>query len=137
MRLKDYLTAKQVKAYATTARKALEISIKHHWQNSQVTLAQFGKLEKRRAGILSTRLCGLCIFHKENCDICSLGALDDSCFNGEGAYNATFAAYGMLWKSQTRANFAAFIQAEKQMHKVLCSLRGKSLKDIKKMRKLK
>lgn len=131
MNLKDYLTPEQVKAYATTPRKALEISIKHHWQNTQLTEKQFSKLSSLNPNyphlnnMLGIGVCGLCVFNKDNCPKCIITKNNQSCMDDDSLYVSASNAGSGYHRNPTSANWGVFIKAEKKLHKFLCSLRSK------------
>lgn len=118
----EWLTIEQVKKEATTPRKALEISIKHWWQNTTATEKE---LRIYTEGLFKNRpitigLCGLCTYYDGECDDCPLKSCDE---NSE--YHQADIAITNWWYNKTPENFKLWQQAARAMHKKLCSLRKK------------
>ena len=118
MNLKNYLTPAQVKAYATTPKKALAISKKHWWQNSQLTQEQLVKVCSSNRTV-SGKHCGLCAYYK--CSNCLLRG-NHTCSYENSPFDLAHSADIVFYMSPTEANYKAFIEAAKNMHKVLCGL---------------
>ena len=122
MNLKNYLTPKQVEAYATTPKKALAISKKHWWQNTQLTLEQ---LEDLGEVVVLGDSCGLCAHHDGVCPQCILDENRQGCWRHDSLYGLASDAQQDFEDDPTEANYKAFIEAAKNMHKVLCGLEKK------------
>ncbi len=116
MNLKNYLTPAQVKAYATTPKKALAISKKHWWQNTQLAQKQLEKVWTTGGG----DMCGLCALY-DSCRKCPLGEISH-CGRDGSLYQLALRANGAFNFDPTKANYKAFIEALKNMHKCLCKL---------------
>jgi hypothetical protein len=112
------LTIEQVRKEATTPKKALEISIKHWWENYRLE-----KEEKLNLDIhpCAEGLCGLCVFYISHCDECPI---EISCANYGTLYNLAGRAYKKFKKNESEENYQAWRKAAKAMHKYLVSLRS-------------
>ncbi len=122
MNLKNYLTPAQVKAYATTPKKALAISKKHWWQNTQLTQKQLETILIKDE-VTGGDQCGLCHYYN-SCKGCPLGK-KDKCSSGYSIFSLADSAAFEFWCHPTKANYKAFIEASKNMHKCLCELEKK------------
>lgn len=124
-----WLTRKQVKEYATTPRKALEITIKHWWQNATASEKESSRGNAQvENGLISGDLCGLCYLYSKGwrfCKKCPLDTKKLNCFNANSPYDRVADAYTKWNVDKGLANFQAWQQAARNMHKVLCSLRKK------------
>lgn len=117
----EWLTKQQVKDYATTPKKALEISIKHWWQNRTATRKELDyhlKLHRPCSGAY----CGLCKYYP-NCKICILKI---PCDRRTSLFVKARSACWLYEVGRTKKNFQVWQAAAKEMHLYLCSLRRKS-----------
>lgn len=116
-----WLTIEEVKKYATTPRKALEISIKHWWQNATATEKELRAYvrEDGRYAPIRWRLCGLCKYHHLDCDVCPL----KYCYN-KSEYDQAVKVLEVWYNNETPETFKEWKQAARAMHKKLCSLRS-------------
>ena len=113
-----WITAEQVKAYATTPKRALDISVRHHQQNVDITKSQL----RGRDNLLNEDLCGLCYYYREKdhggCDSCPLTAEDGiSCFRASSLYKKSLPHY-------RSKNHKSFIKAETALLNKLKSLQS-------------
>lgn len=114
------LTPTQVREGATTPEKALELSIKHWWENYNIP-----KEELEGESPIAEDLCGLCSYYRvgDICGNCPVGDCDyRSLYVAATDANDDFCDY------PTDENYQSWRKASKAMHKFLCSLRGKELK---------
>lgn len=124
-----FLTPNEIKDYATTPKKALEISIKAWWQKCQATEKSFRYIK------IGWRGCGLCWFHfiseeefeetKLDCKKCVLGKSRDKCSNSPSTWIKMQDAQINYEGNKTPANWLAWQKAARAMHRKLCSLRSK------------
>lgn len=82
----DWITKEQVREYATTPERALDISIRHHQQIVDATEEQLATQNKPLNGLL----CGLCQYydtgHRGGCGLCPLGISDYPCAYDRSLY---------------------------------------------------
>ncbi len=125
-----WLTKEEVREYATTPARALDISIKHHQQNVDATEEE---LDKQFAP-LAEDLCGLCWYYRKgnsgSCDKCPLGQDTSTCFQQGSLYQEVRAQ----WSGETK-NHESFIKAETALLNRLKQLRAGD-KSTDKKRKL-
>lgn len=125
-----WLTEKQVREYATTPRKALEISIKAWWQKATATMTELKRIKHYR-DLHGAEKCGLCIFSRDAfgslCLNCCLHKMQDGpCGkNDNTVYSIARIALERFLKHRTKENYETYHKAAGNMHKVLCSLRKK------------
>ncbi len=125
-----WITAEQVKAYATTPERALDISVRHHQQNVDATEAELATQAKPLNGLL----CGLCRYYDRpgngGCVSCPLGENDFPCGYETSLYRKAL----NICESRPR-NHAAFIKAETALLNELKSLQSgdKSMDKKKKL----
>jgi hypothetical protein len=115
------LTIKEVKEGATTPKKALELSIKHWWENYTLPKRELQRELQGDPGAISDELCGLCEYWK-GCGSCPVRP---DCFENSSFHKQTKKAYHMFEQSHSEENYQAWRKAAKSMHKYLCSLRTK------------
>ncbi len=114
-----WITAEEVKAYATTPEHALNISIAHHQQNVDATEKELFA----HSNPLAWSLCGLCRYYETDCSRCPLG----SCYPGS--------LYAKASAALKPSNHAAFIKAETALLNKLKSLQSGD-NDMDKKKKL-
>ena len=82
-----WITKEEVREYATTPARALDISIRHHQQIVDATEKQLSR--QREEGVLGETLCGLCAFYfrKQGCSACLLGQTGEKCCDENSFYD--------------------------------------------------
>jgi len=128
------LTVKQIKEQATTPKKALELSIKHWWENY---LLKKAKLEILSDDVVRADMCGLCEFYdhpyadaysmSRSCECCVKSGckVRPTCCAKRSLYKKAEHAVSLFEQTHSEANYQAWRKAAKAMHTYLCSLRGK------------
>ena len=112
------LTTEQVKKGATTPKKALELSIKHWWENYNLTRKE---LAGEEAIPCAEDLCGLCRYYRRH-GVCRDCPVEDGCIIGS-LYDVASDALSNFQDVETDENCKVWRKAAKAMHKYLCSLR--------------
>ena len=118
------LTVEQIKREATTPKKAVELSIKHWWENYNLTrdeLKVWGDV------FIAAVMCGLCVFYKYphlngNC-IESGCKVSPACPAKNSLYAKAEDAVSAFIQSHSEENYQSWRKAARAMHKYLCSLR--------------
>ncbi len=104
-----WITKQEVRDYATTPARALDISIRHHQQNVDATEEELPAYCCVTGGNLGADLCGLCSYYKDSfngcCEECPLGKDGDACHKPESVYQIALRFY----KAGT---YKKFIKAE-------------------------
>ncbi len=127
----DWLTPEQVKAYATTPKKALEISIKHWWQNRTATKEELrafakGSVPFSAAPCISS-YCGLCRYYYDmdgaECVECPVTPCCDADLENDNDTPWQTAVNAYWQWERNMGSYSAWIKAATAMHKYLCSLR--------------
>jgi len=121
------LTIEQVEKETTTPRKALELSIKHWWENYCLTKK---KLERLEIKPIASNSCGLCVFYGhpyknegyKSC-IASGCKVRPTCLADRSLYTKAKNAFYEFKIKHSEENYQAWRKAAKSMHKYLCSLR--------------
>lgn len=124
------LTIEQVEKEATTPIKALELSIRHWWENYCLTKEELENLEILPVAADS---CGLCVFYGHpydiDQDISSIACIKSGCKvrptcpADRSLYKKADYAYDNFIDDPSEENYQAWRQASWRMHKYLCSLR--------------
>ncbi len=124
----EWITAEEVKAYATTPKRAMDISVRHHQQNVDATEEE---LDTQNAPF-GEELCGLCWYYKElrngGCDKCPLLTNGNSCHASGSLYQESRHCY-------LGGDRKAFIKAETALLNKLKSLQS-GAKSMDKKKKL-
>lgn len=124
------LTIKQVEKGATTPKKALELSIKHWWENVCLKKEEVPNIEGTHGDYspTSAKLCGLCIYHRhfgteEELWDCPGCPIKDKC-EDDSLYESACSTLCAFDDEPTEENYQAWRKAARAMHKYLCSLRS-------------
>lgn len=116
-----WLTPEEVASESTTARKALEILIKHWWQNATATQEQ---QKSNPFWPCQADLCGLCRYHAWSCGPCILPKKGARiCTSPNSLYRQARNAWDEYKVEKTQAAFANWLKVARAMHRYLCSLR--------------
>ena len=118
------LTNEQIKKEATTPKKALELSIKHWWENCNLTRDE---LKGLRNDVIAAVMCGLCVFYGypyENGNCRKSGCkVSPACPAKNSLYAKAEDAISAFIQSHSEENYQSWRKAARAMHKYLCSLR--------------
>jgi hypothetical protein len=124
------LTIEQVEKEAITPIKALELSIRHWWENYCLTKKE---LERLKIDPVMARYCGLCVFYNHpydsDEDIGSIACIKSgckvipTCTDEDSLYTKAADAYIEFETDPSEENYQAWRKASWRMHKYLCSLR--------------
>ncbi len=111
-----WLTKEDVKEYATSPERAMDISVRHHQQNVDATEEELST----QSGPLLEELCGMCAYHRKSngdCYACPLERDGIRCYDKGQPY----AEANRHWLS---GDHAAFIKAETALLNKLKSLQS-------------
>ena len=119
------LTDEQIEKEATTPQKALELSIKHWWENYKLTKA---KLKSLGETVVASCRCGLCVFYEHPYDEftgCAKSGckVRPTCTTNGSLYKKAENAVADFVVNPTEENYQSWRKDARAMHKYLCSLR--------------
>ena len=112
---------------ATTPKKALELSIKHWWENCNLTRDE---LKGLRNDVIAADMCGLCVFYgypyKNGSSLYCIESdckVSPACPAKNSLYAKAEDAISAFIQSHSEENYQSWRKAARAMHKYLCSLR--------------
>ena len=113
------LTPKEVKAYATTPKRAVAMSKKHWAENKSYTLAELKMYyDESPSNALDPNLCGLCVYYEEVCSDCLLGDIETRCAEYGSLYYLADLAYEAnneeAWAIASKNMWRKLVELEKK-----------------------